>query len=115
MQLLLENIFGETMLSVNILFIIFMYPHLNGRLVGPQLCFQPLVLLPQILHSRQITSIVLRTHQQLLFPGEDTEGTGQMSSRTTRVCSFVRYVLIYYTDTLIGDRCFLCIFCSICS
>ena len=46
-------------------------PHLNGRLVGPQLCFQPLVLLPQILHSCQITSIVLRTHQQLLFPGED--------------------------------------------
>ena len=90
-----------------------MYPHLNGRIVGPQLCFQPLVLLPQILHSRQITSIVLRTHQQLLFPGEDTEGTGQMSSRTTRVCSFVRYVLIYYTDTLIGDRHVFCVFFAV--
>ena len=36
--------------------------YLNGRLMGPQLSLQPLVLLPQILHSSQITSIVLRTY-----------------------------------------------------
>lgn len=43
-------------------------PHLNGRLVCSQLSLQPLVLLPQILYSCQITSVVLRAHQQLLFP-----------------------------------------------
>lgn len=43
-------------------------PHLNGRLVCSKLSLQPLVLLPQILYSCQITSVVLRAHQQLLFP-----------------------------------------------
>lgn len=43
-------------------------PHLNGRLVCSKLSLQPLVFLPQILYSCQITSVVLRAHQQLLFP-----------------------------------------------
>lgn len=41
--------------------------YLNGRLVGSQLGLQSLVFLPQILYSCQITSVVLRTHEQLLF------------------------------------------------
>lgn len=43
--------------------------HLNCGLVRSQLGLQPFVLLPQVLHTCQVSAIVLRAHQQLLLPG----------------------------------------------
>lgn len=38
-------------------------PYLYGWLVGTQLCLKPLVFLPQVLHTCQVTAIVFRAYQ----------------------------------------------------
>lgn len=68
--------------------------YLNGRLVGSQLGLQPLVLLPQVLNSRQVPSVVLGTHQQLLLSvdGEKQEGKSSKQPRES-VAKGVRRLL----------------------
>ncbi|CAN7990596.1 unnamed protein product [Ixodes pacificus] len=47
---------------------------LDGRLVGPQLRVQALVLLAQVLHPGQVPAVVVGPHQQLLLSKESPLG-----------------------------------------
>ena len=87
---------------------------LDSRLVGTKLGLKPLVLLPQILHSSQVATIVIRGHQKLLLlnPGllvsdvseELVQGVGLVEERLA-VGGQVLDVLVTLADvvTLVAD------------